>query len=63
MIQNEGEIDRIARVVTGAILIMIGISVLSGQWQVMVFVVGGVLVVTGFTGFCLLYKLFGISTK
>lgn len=63
MIQNEGEIDRIARVVIGTILIMIGISVLSDLWQVMVFIVGGVLVVTGFTGFCLLYKLFGISTK
>ena len=63
MIQNESEIDRIIRVVVGTILIMIGISVMDGLWQVIVYVFGGVMIITGFTGFCLIYKLFGISTK
>lgn len=62
MIQNEGETDRLVRVVVGVILLLVGYSVVSGVWRVVLFVLGGVLIVTALTGFCMIYKLFGVST-
>ncbi len=63
MTQNEGEIDRLVRAVTGVILILAGYSVGEGWWQIVLYVLGGILVITALTGFCLIYKLFGISTQ
>jgi hypothetical protein len=62
MIQNESDLDRFLRVVVGVLLGMYSYSVVQGYLQIVLFVVSGVLVVTSFTGFCSLYKLFGIST-
>jgi len=63
MTQNVGEIDRLVRAVTGVILILAGYSVGEGEWQIVLYVLGGILVITALTGFCLIYKLFGISTQ
>jgi len=60
---NENTTDRVLRVIFGLILLAIGIFGLQGTLAWILGIVGGVLVVTGVTGFCLLYRLFGVSTK
>lgn len=62
MVQNEGETDRLIRVVVGTILFLVGYSVGEGVWVIVLYLLGGVLVVTSLSGFCLIYKLLGIST-
>jgi len=62
MVQNEGETDRLIRVVVGAVLFLVGYSVGEGVWATVLYLLSGVLVVTSFSGFCLIYKLLGIST-
>lgn len=63
MIQNEGEIDRLIRVVAGVIMALIGYSSDLGVWRIVFFLVGGVLLLSGLFGWSLFYKLTGISTK
>ena len=63
MIQNEGEIDRLVRGVLGVIFVLAGYSMEGGTWQIVLFVLGGLLIVTALVGFCLIYKLLGISTN
>ncbi len=55
---NEGTIDRVIRVILGIALAYIGWTV-GGIWGIVLYVLAAVAIVTGFTGFCLLYKLFG----
>ena len=62
MTQNEGEIDRLVRAVLGVLMILVGVSVSEGVWQVILFVLGGVLIVSALFGFCLIYKLLRVST-
>ncbi|HEY5277203.1 MAG TPA: DUF2892 domain-containing protein [Coriobacteriia bacterium] len=60
---NEGTIDRVVRVILGVALAYIG-YLTGGVWGIVLYVLAAVALVTGFTGFCLLYKLFGdFSTK
>lgn len=60
---NEGTTDRVIRVILGVALIYIG-YLTGGVWGIVLYVLAAVALVTGFTGFCLLYKLFGdFSTK
>jgi len=63
MTQNVGEMDRLVRAVTGVILILVGYSVGEGKWQIALYVLGGILLINALTGFCLIYKLLGISTQ
>jgi len=63
MTQNVGEMDRLIRAVTGVILILAGYSVSEGVWQIVWYVLGGILIINALTGFCLIYKLLGISTR
>ncbi len=63
MIQNDGEVDRIIRGVVGVILLLVAYSSMTGTWQIVLYVLGGIAVMTGITGFCLIYKLLGITTK
>ena len=66
---NENQIDRIIRVVLGIVLI-IGAAylILTNSSTIMVFVgailgvIGIIALATGVTGFCLLYKICGVST-
>ncbi len=61
-IQNESEIDRIIRIVLGIILVSIAYAFLTGLAQIVVYILAFIALLTGATGFCLLYKVFGIST-
>jgi hypothetical protein len=61
---NEGTVDRIVRIVLGVVLLGVGLFVVKGTLGIVLDVVGVVALVTGITGFCLLYRLFGdFSTK
>ena len=63
MVRNEGTVDRIVRVVLGAVLVAAwAFGWLTGVLAVVLGVVGIVLIGTGAVGFCALYKVFGIST-
>ncbi len=63
--QNEGTIDRIIRVVVGLILIGIGwLGLANNTLGISLETLGVILVITGATGICMIYKLFGnFSTK
>jgi len=67
MKQNEGTVDRIVRLVLGAVLIWAGLWPLNGLQVavlgIVVAVIGLILVITGITGYCALYSLLGISTR
>lgn len=64
MKRNEGSTDRIVRVVLGIVLIIIGWPVLGNSaLGIILDVVGVILLVTAITGFCLIYRLLGISTS
>lgn len=64
--RNEGIIDRTLRVVLAIVLLSVGLFWLGGlQGNVPGLIVAGVgllPLITGLTGFCPLYVLFGIST-
>ena len=63
MTVNEGRFDRVLRVVLGALLVLAwGLGWWTGTWAVVLGIVGIVLILTGLTGFCPLYRAFGIST-
>lgn len=64
MVVNEGTLDRVIRVMLGAALLWLGMAsaILSSPLDTASAVVGVVMLVTGITGFCGLYKLLGIST-
>lgn len=56
--KNEGQLDRILRVVVGLILISLALVGPQTPWGW----VGIVPLVTGAVGMCPLYKVFGINT-
>ncbi|MCX8093197.1 MAG: DUF2892 domain-containing protein [Candidatus Goldbacteria bacterium] len=58
---NEGPIDRIVRSILGIGLIAGGFFV-KGIISIVLWVAGGILLLTGITGFCGLYVLLGINT-
>lgn len=66
MERNESTLDRIVRAVVGGALIALaawGFDLASGNVAGIVLAAfGGVLLFTAVTGFCALYKLFGVST-
>lgn len=55
---NEGKLDRAIRIILGLALIAGGYF-LAAWWM---YIVGGLLLATGLTGFCLLYVPFKINT-
>jgi uncharacterized membrane protein HdeD (DUF308 family) len=64
---NEGTVDRIIRAVLGAALLWAGLWLLNGLQAatlgIVVAVVGLILLFTALTGFCLIYRVLGISTR
>ena len=56
---NEGPIDRIVRVALGVALLALGIFFIKGTLGIVLDVVGAIALITGVTGFSLLYRLFG----
>lgn len=62
MNKNEGNMDRIIRIVAGAALLVAGLGFVSGALGIVLAAVGGILTVTALIGWCPLYALFGINT-
>lgn len=68
MEENVGSIDRIARLVIGAVVLLAGVAVLGGVvggsviLGVVLAVVGIVLIGTGITQMCALYSVLGVDT-
>jgi hypothetical protein len=60
---NEATWDRIARVVVGAVLVLLGFAVVQGGFGIFLGIVGLVLVVTGLVGWCPLYAIFKFRTN
>ena len=58
MTRNLGQFDRIARLVLGALLVILALTGTIGIWGYL----GLVLVGTGFVNFCPIYKLLGLKT-
>lgn len=56
--QNVGSADKIARLVIGALLIVLAITGVIGVWGWL----GLVLVGTAFMNFCPIYRVFGLKT-
>ena len=56
--KNMGGTDRIARLIIGALLVVLAITGTIGVWGW----VGIILVVTAFINFCPIYRVFGIKT-
>lgn len=59
---NEGTIDRAIRLVIGAVLIGVGLGVM-GPGGIAMAVVGAIPLLTGLSGYCPLYMVFGINTR
>jgi hypothetical protein len=62
MEKNVGAKDKTIRVIAGLILLGVGIS-MRGVSGLLCAIVGISLLFTAITGFCSLYKLFGIDTR
>ncbi|NCN51983.1 DUF2892 domain-containing protein [archaeon] len=62
MKQNVGSLDRALRILVGAALFFIAYNYLHSWGQVILYILGTVLIVTGIRGYCVLYKLFRFST-
>jgi len=60
---NESTADRIIRIILGIVLLVVAIWAMAGFWAWVVGIVGAVLLITGLTGFCLIYKIFGTRTN
>lgn len=60
---NENATDRVVRVVIGLVLLAAWIfGWTAGAWTVVAAIVGAILVLTGLSGFCPLYRLLNVST-
>lgn len=63
MKKNESMVDRIIRIIIGIILIYLGWVTLSNNlWGIILDIIGIILIITGLTGYCHLYKLLGMKT-
>ena len=60
--QNESQMDRIIRFVLGVILAVLGYTMFTGVIQIVMYVLAFIALFTSVTGFCLIYKVLGIST-
>jgi hypothetical protein len=61
-LQNESMLDRSIRIILGLIIAIISYFTLTGVLQIAAYVVAAILIFTALTGFCLIYKILGIST-
>lgn len=61
-IRNEGNVDRMLRIVIGIGFFIFAFMVLPGVWQWLAGLIGAVLLITGITGVCPAYRLCGMNT-
>jgi len=60
---NLGGMDRVVRLIVGAVLLVIGLMVgIAAPWNYVLDAVGGILILTAGIKFCPAYVLFGAST-
>jgi hypothetical protein len=59
---NEGNTDRVIRVVLGSLIILISYVYLPDNLKNLGLIFGSLLLITGVVGWCSLYALFGINT-
>ena len=60
---NESVLDRVIRSIVGIVLLLVAFLAVTGAWQIVLWILGGILVLTAAIGICPLYLLFRISTK
>jgi len=60
---NMGKADRWIRFIAGLVILLVAFLWLGGAAQIVLWVIGGILVLTGAIGFCPLYFPFHFSTK
>jgi len=60
---NEGTIDRAIRLVIAAVLIGVGLGVVRWPGGIAMAAVGAIPLLTGLSGYCPLYTVFGINTR
>jgi hypothetical protein len=63
MTMNEGGWDRVIRAAVGVVLLCAAWLSLSGATSLVAAVIGVILVLTGFAGWCPVYSLFNVSTR
>jgi hypothetical protein len=61
--ENENMWDRIIRFILAVVFFVVGSLYVDGAARLALYVLSLVMIITSTTGFCLLYKLFGINTK
>jgi uncharacterized membrane protein HdeD (DUF308 family) len=61
--QNESSLDKKIRLVVGIIALMLALFTFSGVVQIVAIIVAVLAIFTSLTGFCLIYKIFGIKTN
>ena len=62
MQKNESAMDRWVRAILGIIILYLAYASFSGFLALLGYIVGIILIFTAITGYCHLYKIFGIST-
>ena len=60
---NEAVWERFARTALGVVLLVVGFAVVGGTAGTIIGVIGLVPLLTGLSGWCPLYSLFGIRTN
>jgi len=60
---NEGTWDRVARVIAGVVLLVVGFGLVGGTVGAVLGVVGLVPLLTGLVGYCPLYALLHMRTN
>lgn len=60
---NEAGWERVARIVLGVVLLVVGFAVIGGTGGTILGVVGFVPLLTGLSGWCPLYSVFGFRTN
>jgi len=63
MMKNESNLDRVIRVILAVVFFGVGYYFFGTVGMYIFYVLSLVMFVTAITGFCGLYKLFGIKTK
>jgi len=61
---NEGPVDRAVRAILGLALGAVAyMKLVSTPIDLLLYLAGGLLLITSLTGFCMIYKLLGINTN
>ncbi|MFO7657003.1 MAG: DUF2892 domain-containing protein [Bacteroidales bacterium] len=63
MKKNMGTIDKVVRILIAIVIaVLYFTNVISGTLAIVLLIIAGIFILTGFIGFCPLYLPFGINT-